>query len=266
MLTVAGLKKSFKNPVVQGVDLEVRPGEIVGLLGPNGAGKTTTFRMTMGMIRPDEGSVRFLGEEVTHWPLFRRARLGMGYLPQEHSVFRDLSVEDNLRVVLDRLGFRGRERRSRSGALLEEYGLTHTRKQPARTLSGGQKRRLEIARALITQPKLMLFDEPFAGVDPIAVGDIQGIVYGLREKGIAVFITDHDARQILSTSDRVYLMNEGRVVVKGPPQAILDSELARRVYLGDNFKLDLSDHVPQGACAGEPTPTEAEAALAEGEA
>ncbi|HBP18073.1 MAG TPA: LPS export ABC transporter ATP-binding protein, partial [Planctomycetes bacterium] len=129
----------------------------------NGAGKTTTFRMTMGMIRPDEGSVRFLGEEVTHWPLFRRARLGMGYLPQEHSVFRDLSVEDNLRVVLDRLGFRGRERRSRSGALLEEYGLTHTRKQPARTLSGGQKRRLEIARALITQPKLMLFDEPFAG-------------------------------------------------------------------------------------------------------
>jgi lipopolysaccharide export system ATP-binding protein len=251
MLTVRGLEKSFKNPVVQGVDLEVGAGEIVGLLGPNGAGKTTTFRMTMGMIRPDGGQVDFLGEDVTHWPLHRRARLGMGYLPQEHSVFRDLSVEKNLLVVLERMDLPRKERKLRCATLLEEYGLTHTRKQPARTLSGGQKRRLEIARALITQPKLMLFDEPFAGVDPIAVGDIQSIVYGLRDKGIAVFITDHDARQILSTSDRVYLMHEGRVVVSGAPQAILDSEVARRVYLGEGFKLDLGAHVPHGAVASE---------------
>lgn len=239
MLSVRGLEKSFKNPVVNGVDLEVDAGEIVGLLGPNGAGKTTTFRMTMGMVRPDAGQVLFLDQDVTRWPMHKRAQVGMGYLPQEHSVFRDLSVEKNLLVVLERLSLSRAERRSRCEALLEEYGLTHTRKQAARTLSGGQKRRLEIARALIMSPKLMLFDEPFAGVDPIAVGDIQGIVYGLREKGIAVFITDHDARQILTTSDRVYLMHEGVVVVSGKPQDILDSELARRVYLGEGFKLDL---------------------------
>ncbi len=244
MLEVRDLHKSFRQPIVQGVDLDVRPGEIVGLLGPNGAGKTTTFRMTMGMIRPDSGVVSFLGQDVTRWPLHRRARAGMGYLPQEHSVFRDLSVEDNLLVVLERLPLGRSERRARCDVLLEEYGIAHTRKQPARTLSGGQKRRLEIARALITNPQLMLFDEPFAGVDPIAVGDIQEIVYGLREKGIAVFITDHDARQILTTSDRVFLMHEGRVVVKGHPREILESELARKVYLGEGFKLDPADLPP----------------------
>jgi lipopolysaccharide export system ATP-binding protein len=264
MLQVRGLKKAFKRPVVQGVDLDVHAGEVVGLLGPNGAGKTTTFRMTMGMIRPDEGVVRFLEDEVTRWPLYRRARAGMGYLAQEHSVFRDLSVEQNLTVVLERLSLRRAERRSRCAALLEEYGLTHTAGQPARTLSGGQKRRLEIARALITSPKLMLFDEPFAGVDPIAVGDIQDIVYGLRDKGIAIFITDHDARQILSTSDRVYLMYEGRVVVSGSPQDILDSPLARKVYLGEGFKMDAEDvgggrPRPEGVADAAPSGAAAEA-------
>ena len=244
MLHVRGLEKAFKRPVVQGVDLDVEAGEIVGLLGPNGAGKTTTFRMTMGMFRPDAGTVRFLEHDVTHWPMHRRARAGMGYLPQEHSVFGDLTSEQNLLVVLERLDLSRAERKRRCGELLDEYGLGAERKNKARALSGGQKRRLEIARALITGPRLMLFDEPFAGVDPIAVGDIQEIVYGLKDKGIAVFITDHDARQILSTSDRVYLMYEGRVVVQGPPQEILDSELARRVYLGENFQLDLDAQTP----------------------
>lgn len=265
MLSVRGLKKSFKSPVVNGVDLEVHPGEIVGLLGPNGAGKTTTFRMTMGMIKPDEGSVRFMDQDVTQLPLYKRARLGMGYLTQEESVFRELSVEKNLLVVLERLSLSRKECKAQCAALLDEYGLTKTRKQPARTLSGGQKRRLEIARALITDPKLMLFDEPFAGVDPIAVGGIQEIVYGLREKGIAVFITDHDARQILTTSDRVYLMHEGVVVVDGPPQKILDSELARRVYLGENFKLDLSEQearpAPNAAPVDGAPPAEGPAAV-----
>jgi len=229
---------------------------VFGFLGPNGAGKTTTFRMTMGMIRADEGQVLFRGDNVTKWPMYQRARAGMGYLAQEHSVFRDLSVKDNLIVVLERLSLTRAERRKRCAELLDEYGLTHTQDQLAHTLSGGQKRRLEIARALITSPSLMLFDEPFAGVDPIAVGDIQSIVYGLREKGIAVFITDHDARQILSTSDRVYLMHEGRVVVAGSPQEILDSELARKVYLGEGFKLDLEEHTPAGSPDGEPKPAE----------
>jgi lipopolysaccharide export system ATP-binding protein len=257
MLEIRGLKKSFKSAqVVKGVDLDVGAGEVVGLLGPNGAGKTTSFRMTIGMIRADSGSVKFVGEDVTAWPLYRRARAGMGYLAQEHSVFRDLSVEKNLLAILERLPLKRPERLAKCAALLDEYGLTHTKTQLARTLSGGQKRRLEIARALITSPKLMLFDEPFAGVDPIAVGDIQSIVYGLRDKGIAVFITDHDARQILSTSDRVYLMHEGRVVVKGRPQEILDSELARKVYLGEGFKMDLEDRDSDGATNADAAATE----------
>jgi lipopolysaccharide export system ATP-binding protein len=197
------------------------------------------------MIRPDAGEVHFLDREVTRWPLYRRARIGMGYLAQEHSVFRDLTVEQNLLLVLERLPLGRGERRRKCAALLEEYGLGATKGQPARTLSGGQMRRLEIARALIIQPRLMLFDEPFAGIDPIAVGDIQRMVYGLRDKEIAVFITDHDARQILTTVDRVYLMHEGRVVVSGPPREILASELARQVYLGEGFKLDLGPEEEQ---------------------
>jgi lipopolysaccharide export system ATP-binding protein len=242
MLEIRDLHKSYGNArVVQGVSLEVNAGEIIGLLGPNGAGKTTSFRMSMGMIRADSGTVKFLGEDVTGWPMYRRARAGMGYLAQQESVFRDLAVEKNLLVILERLPLSRKERKERCAQLLDEYGLTEQRKQPAWTLSGGQKRRLEIARALITSPKLMLFDEPFAGVDPIAVGGIQEIVYGLRDRGIAVFVTDHDARQILSTSDRVYLMDQGKVVVHGSPREILDSEVARRVYLGEDFKMELEE-------------------------
>jgi len=259
MLVVSGIKKSYgKRAVVQGVDLEVGAGEVVGLLGANGAGKTTSFRMIMGLIQADAGRVSFLGEEVTHLPIHKRARLGMGYLPQKESVFGDLSVEQNLTVALERLPLSRKERKAKASVLLEEYGLEKIRKSPAGRASGGEKRRLEIARALITEPQLMLFDEPFAGVDPKNVGEVQKVVYGLRDKGIAVFITDHDARQILSTSDRVYLMNEGAVVVKGQPQEILDSEIARRVYLGENFKLDLSEFSPQGA--PELTSAEGEAA------
>jgi lipopolysaccharide export system ATP-binding protein len=247
VLKVSGLKKAYKRPVVQGVDLEVNAGEIVGLLGPNGAGKTTTFKMVMGLVRPDHGRVELFDQDVTRWPMYKRSRAGMGYQPQQHSVFQDLSVEQNLLVVLERLSLDRHQRRARCDALLEEYGIAHTRQQAARTLSGGQKRRLEIARALILEPKLMLFDEPFAGVDPIAVGEIHEIVYGLRDKGIAVFVTDHNARQILSTSDRVYLMHEGHVVVHGLPQAILDSEVARRVYLGEDFDLELAPPTHEAA-------------------
>lgn len=240
MLSVRGLVKSFKQrPVVQGVDLDVGPGEIVGLLGRNGAGKTTTFRMTMGMLRPDVGRIEFLGQDVTGWPMYRRARAGMGYLPQEHSVFRDLSVEENLLVVLERLDLSRAERRRECEGLLAEYGLADKRRQLAGSLSGGQQRRLEIARALITRPKLMLLDEPFAAVDPIMVGDIQATVFGLRERGISVFITDHKETAILRTVDRVYLVHEGRVVVHGKPAEILASEVAREVYLGRDFQLEL---------------------------
>ena len=246
MLSIRDLRKTFKVPVVKGVDLDVHQGEVVGLLGSNGAGKSTTFRMVMGIFQPTSGSVSFLGQEVTRWPMFRRARAGMGYLAQEQSVFQDLSVEDNLHVVLERLEVPRKQRKLRSGALLDEYKLSHTRTQPARTLSGGQKRRLEIARALLTDPKLMLLDEPYAGVDPIAVGDIREIVYGLRDKGIAVFITDHDAREILSTVDRVYLMHEGKVEVHGSPQQILDSQQARDHYLGQDFRMELPERPPQG--------------------
>ncbi|MBL4850252.1 MAG: LPS export ABC transporter ATP-binding protein [Planctomycetes bacterium] len=262
MLAVSGLKKRYgKRWVVQGVELEVRAGEVVGLLGPNGAGKTTCFRAIMGLITADEGQVSFLGNDVTHLPIHKRARLGMGYLPQKESVFGDLSVEKNLTIALERLPLSRKERKLKATVLLEEYGLLKIRKSMAGRASGGEKRRLEIARALITEPQLMLFDEPFAGVDPKNVGEVQKVVYGLRRKGIAVFITDHDARQILSTSDRVYLMHEGEVVVSGPPQKILDSEVARRVYLGENFKLDLSEFTPQGV-SDEPS---ALAAVGDGE-
>lgn len=240
MLRVRGLHKSFKQrAVVQGVDLEVEAGEIVGLLGRNGAGKTTTFRMTVGMMRPDAGTIEFLGQDVTGWPMYRRARAGMGYLPQEHSVFRDLSVEDNLMVVLERMELSRKERKHQGLALLEEYDLLPVRKNQAYTLSGGQKRRLEIARALITRPRLMLLDEPFAGVDPIMRGDVTKTIYKLRDKGISVFVTDHDERRILESVDRVYLVHEGRVVEKGPPAAIVASQVARDVYLGRDFQLDL---------------------------
>ncbi len=258
MLRVRGLKKAFgSKPIVLGVDLDVGPGELVGLLGANGAGKTTTFRMVMGMIPPDEGEIRFGDADVARWPMHARAQAGMGYLAQEHSIFRDLSVEQNLLVVLERQDLRRRERAARCTALLEEYGLSNQRTQPAWTLSGGQKRRLEVARALIPGPRLVLFDEPWAGVDPINRAEIQSIVRDLRAKGIAVFITDHDAERVLLTADRVYLMNAGQVVVAGTPREVLASDVARRVYLGHDFKLDL-DAAP--APAPSPVPASAPAA------
>ncbi len=245
LLRVRDLRKAYKGrEVVSGVSLEVNEGEIVGLLGRNGAGKTTTFRMTIGMIWPDAGRVDFKGKDgverdVTSLPMYLRARAGMGYLAQENSIFRDLSVEDNLGCILETLGISRKERRTRRDALIEEYGLTAVRKSIARVLSGGEKRRLEIARALITQPKLMLLDEPFAGVDPIAVGDIQKIVFGLRSRGISVFITDHNVRETLATTDRLYLMSDGRVLVSGTPREIVANPDARRLYLGEGFQLDL---------------------------
>jgi lipopolysaccharide export system ATP-binding protein len=242
LLRVRDLRKSYRGrEVVAGVSFQVEPGEVVGLLGRNGAGKTTTFRMTVGMILPDAGAVEFLGKDVGRAPMYQRARAGMGYLAQENSVFRDLSVEDNLACILETLRLTRRERRTRCDALLGDYGLTKVRRQLARSLSGGEKRRLEIARALITEPKLMLLDEPFAGVDPIAVGDIQKIVFGLKERGISVFITDHQVRETLATTDRLYVMDEGRVLVSGTPREVVANAEARRVYLGEGFKFELPD-------------------------
>ncbi len=251
MLRVRGLKKAFRTggalpffggalkPIVHGVDLDIGDGEIVGLLGANGAGKTTTFRMTMGMFPADEGTVTFQEQDVTGWPMYQRARAGMGYLAQEHSVFRDMTCEQNLLVVLERLSLSRQDRRRRCDALLDEYGLTERRAVPAARLSGGQKRRLEVARLLITEPRLVLFDEPWHGVDPIARSEIQGTIFQLRDRGISVFITDHDAERVLLTVDRVYLMNEGRIIVQGSPRDVVASSEARRVYLGQDFTLDL---------------------------
>jgi lipopolysaccharide export system ATP-binding protein len=263
MLRVRGLKKAFRSgsvlpfggtlrQIVHGVDLDIEPGEIVGLLGANGAGKTTTFRMTMGMIQPDEGSVAFLEQDVTTLPMYQRAQLGMGYLAQERSEFKDLTTEQNLLVVLERLSLTRGERKRRCDALLEEYGLTPTRVTPASRLSGGQRRRLEVARLLITEPKLVLFDEPWSGVDPISRGDIQQTIFHLRDRGITVFVTDHDAERVLLTVDRCYLMHEGKIIVQGSPKDVVASADARRCYLGQDFKLDLdarSAAAPQGGAA-----------------
>ena len=262
MLRVRDLRKSYKGrEVVAGVSFDVNEGEIVGLLGRNGAGKTTTFRMTVGMIWPDTGTVEFTGKngktlDVTSLPMYQRARAGMGYLAQENSIFRDLSVEDNLACILETLGLSRKERRARRDRLIDEYGLGKVRKSIARLLSGGEKRRLEIARALITEPKLMLLDEPFAGVDPIAVGDIQKIVFGLRDRGIAVFITDHMVRELLATIDRTYLMSDGQVLVQGTAREIVANADARRLYLGEGFQLDL----PPAPDAKPATPAGGEAA------
>jgi lipopolysaccharide export system ATP-binding protein len=242
MLRVRELRKSYGGrEVVSSVSFDVNEGEVVGLLGRNGAGKTTTFRMTVGMIVPDAGKVEFQGKDgvwrdLSFEPMYKRARAGMGYLAQENSVFRDLSVEDNLGAILETLGLSRKERRTRRDGLIEEYGLGKVRRSQARLLSGGEKRRLEIARALITEPRLMLLDEPFAGVDPIAVGDIRKIVFGLRDRGIAVFITDHNVQYILDTAERIYLMSDGRVLVSGTPGEIVASADAKRLYLGEDFQ------------------------------
>jgi lipopolysaccharide export system ATP-binding protein len=237
-LGATGLVKSFRSrKVVKGVSIEVRAGEVVGLLGPNGAGKTTIFDMIVGLCQPDEGTI-VLGEEViTDLPMYKRARKGIGYLPQESSVFRRLSVEDNILAILEMLDYSRAERRDRVDMLLKELDLSHIRTSMAYALSGGERRRLEITRALATSPLFMLLDEPFAGIDPIAVADIQQIITRLKEKEIGILITDHNVQETLSITDRAYIINEGLILEAGSPECIVKSETARAVYLGERFKL-----------------------------
>jgi len=240
ILKVSGLRKCYgKKPVVENVGLHVRPGEIVGLLGPNGAGKTTSFYMVAGLVPPDEGTVELNGKNVTRYPIHKRARQGLGYLPQEESIFRKLSVEDNLLAVLEaQKGLSRKARKEKAESLMERFGITNIRKSLAITLSGGEKRRLTIARALCTDPTILLLDEPFSGVDPRAVSDIQKIILQLRnEDGLALLITDHNVRETLHITDRTYLLVEGRVILEGSAETIASDPNARKHYLGDNFKL-----------------------------
>lgn len=227
-----------KRTVVSDVSVEVKTGEVVGLLGPNGAGKTTTFYMVTGMIRPNSGSV-FLGEEdITHAAMYKRARAGIGYLPQEASIFRKLSVEDNLRLVCETLDVSKADQEAKLEYLLDELSIGHVRQNKGHQLSGGERRRTEIARALVTDPNFILLDEPFAGVDPIAVEDIQQIVTTLRDKGIGVLITDHNVHETLSITDRSYLLFQGKILLSGNAEFLANDEQARKLYLGNNFKLD----------------------------
>ncbi|MEZ5882058.1 MAG: LPS export ABC transporter ATP-binding protein [Nitratireductor sp.] len=238
VLLVSNLQKAYKGrKVVRGVNLGVRRGEAVGLLGPNGAGKTTCFYMITGLVKADAGRIELDGFDITQTPMYRRARLGIGYLPQEASIFRGLSVENNIRAVLEITIADKREQEHRLDALLEEFHIAHLRKSPSIALSGGERRRCEIARALATQPSFMLLDEPFAGVDPIAVGDIQDLVRHLTRRGIGVLITDHNVRETLGLIDRAYIINEGRVLTHGSPDEIVANEQVRQTYLGEQFTL-----------------------------
>ncbi|OWY19475.1 LPS export ABC transporter ATP-binding protein [Sphingobacteriales bacterium UPWRP_1] len=230
-------KQYGKRMVVNKVSLNVVQGEIVGLLGPNGAGKTTNFYMIVGLIQPDSGTIFLDDIEITHLPMYRRARLGIGYLPQEASVFRDLSVEDNIKAVLEMTGLTKPEQKNKLEQLLEEFGLLHVRKSKGSVLSGGERRRTEIARALAVDPKFILLDEPFAGVDPIAVEDIQHIVAKLKYRNIGVLITDHNVQETLSITDRAYLLFEGNLLKSGTAEELSQDEQVRRVYLGQNFVL-----------------------------
>jgi lipopolysaccharide export system ATP-binding protein len=238
LLAAEGLSKAFGGRrVVNDVSIEVRAGEVVGLLGPNGAGKTTTFHMIVGLTRPDAGAVRLNGEDVTQQPMYERARRGISYLPQEPSVFRKLTVEENLLAILETLDLDREERAERLRQLLDELGIARLAKNKALSLSGGERRRVEITRALVISPSFMLLDEPFAGIDPIAVVDIQGIVTQLKERGIGVLITDHNVRETLGICDRAYILNDGAVLEEGDPGRIASSKRAREIYLGEKFRL-----------------------------
>lgn len=223
--------------VVDGVSLEVNAGEVVGLLGRNGAGKTTTFRMVVGLVRANSGRISFKSKEVTQLPIYRRARMGMGFLPQEPSVFTRLSVEDNLIAILETTRIPPADRKSRARALLEEYGLLKLSHQRAYTLSGGEERRLEICRALITNPSIILLDEPFSGVDPIAVSELQQFITRLKVRGIGVLLTDHNVRETFAICDRAYIITDGRVICHGPPSQIVADPQVRKNYLGENFRM-----------------------------
>ncbi len=237
-LVIQHLRKAYKaRRVVEDVSLMVQRGEAVGLLGPNGAGKTTVFYMITGLVRPDAGSIALDGNDVTSLPMYRRARLGIGYLPQEASIFRGLSVEDNIRAVLEIAESNKAKRESELDALLDEFDLTRLRKSPSVALSGGERRRCEIARALANRPSFMLLDEPFAGIDPIAVGDIRVLVQHLKRRGIGVLITDHNVRETLGLIDRAYIIHSGHVLTQGTPEEIVDNADVRRLYLGEDFRL-----------------------------
>src|SRR5262245_24532066 len=238
-LRTHNLTKSYSGrTVVRAVSLDIESGEIAGLLGPNGAGKTTTFYMTVGLTAPDSGRVELDGHDVTEDPMYVRARKGIGYLPQEPSIFRGLTVEQNILAILETMGLDLPQRRTRLRELLAELKLTPLAQSPAYTLSGGERRRAEVTRALVISPKFMLLDEPFAGIDPIAVSDIQKIIFHLRDRGIGVLITDHNVRETLRITDRAYIVNGGAIVKSGTPQSLAADEELRRIYLGQEFRLD----------------------------
>ncbi|MBY5987110.1 Lipopolysaccharide export system ATP-binding protein LptB [Roseovarius sp. THAF27] len=237
-LSVENLRKSYKKRVViRDVTLSLRQGEVVALLGPNGSGKTTTFYAIAGLIHPEGGHVRIDGRDVTNLPMYRRAKLGVGYLPQEMSIFRGMSVEDNIMAILDISKDSRHKRRERLEELLSEFSIEHLRRAPALALSGGERRRVEIARCLAAQPKYLLLDEPFAGVDPISVGDIRHLVADLKKRGIGVLITDHNVRETLEIVDRAYILHDGKVLMSGTPSEVVSNENVRRVYLGENFRI-----------------------------
>lgn len=237
-LELQDLVKQYQGrTVVQRVNLSIESGQVVGLLGPNGAGKTTTFYMCIGMVKPDGGVVRLDDEDLTDYPMYMRARKGVGYLPQETSIFRKLTVRQNVLAILETLPLDRRQREERAGRLLEELGIEHLANRNASVLSGGEKRRLEISRALATNPSFILLDEPFAGIDPLAVIDIKRIIEHLTKRDIGILISDHNVRETLGACDVAYIMNEGTILESGTPEAIADSETARRIYLGDEFRL-----------------------------
>ncbi|MBP08206.1 MAG: LPS export ABC transporter ATP-binding protein [Marinovum sp.] len=237
-LKVVNLRKSYKNRlIIRDVTLDLARGEVVGLLGPNGSGKTTSFYAIAGLVLPEAGQVIIDGQDVTDLPMYRRARLGIGYLPQEMSIFRGLSVEDNILAILDISVKDGHKRRERLEELLSDFSIEHLRRAPALALSGGERRRVEIARCLAANPRYLLLDEPFAGVDPISVGDIRNLVTELKTRGIGVLITDHNVRETLEIVDRAYILHEGAMLMSGSPRDVVQNENVRRVYLGDNFNI-----------------------------
>ncbi len=238
ILRAEELFKKYKyRMVVNGVSIYVKQGEVVGLLGPNGAGKTTTFYMTVGLIKPYDGSVYLDDREITDWPMYRRSRAGVGYLSQEPSIFRGLTVENNLKAIAQMLPVSKKEQKEKVDGLLEDFGLVKLRKQLSVTLSGGEKRRLEIARALVNDPKFLLLDEPFVGIDPITVADIQGIIAKLKNRGLGILITDHNVRETLEIIDRAYIIYEGKILLEGNARELLENPQAKKVYLGENFKM-----------------------------